>query len=104
MCCIGAFLASIRHDEFRWEAHDDQREMKRHIVGAVAMGVGGVLAGGCTIGQGVTAGSVLAMSWPLAVGGMAIGARLGLYYLLESRGFRDVWRVAGWRNSTKDGA
>ncbi|NJM34271.1 MAG: YeeE/YedE family protein [Rhodomicrobium sp.] len=79
----GAFLASVRHDEFRWEAFDDQREMKRHIAGSVMMGVGGVLAGGCTIGQGITAGSVLALSWPLAVGAMMLGARAGLYYLLK---------------------
>jgi hypothetical protein len=79
----GAFLASVLHDEFRWEAFDDQREMKRHIAGGVLMGVGGVLAGGCTIGQGITAGSVLALSWPLAVAGMMLGARAGLYYLLR---------------------
>lgn len=80
---LGAFLASVIHDEFRWEAFDDQREMRRHILGGVIMGAGGVLAGGCTIGQGITAGSVFALSWPLAVGGMAIGARAGLYYLLR---------------------
>ena len=101
---VGAFLASIRHDEFRWEAHDDQREMRRHIAGAVAMGVGGVLAGGCTIGQGLTAGSMLAMSWPLAVGGMALGARLGLYFLLECPSFREVLRAAGARRRTGNGA
>jgi hypothetical protein len=79
----GSWLASIRHDEFQWEAYDDSREMKRHLGGAVLMGAGGVLAGGCTIGQGLTAGSVLALSWPLAVGGMVLGARLGLYIVVE---------------------
>jgi uncharacterized membrane protein YedE/YeeE len=79
----GSWLASIGHDEFHWEAYDDSREMKRHLVGAIMMGAGGVLAGGCTIGQGLTAGSVLALSWPLAVGGMVLGARLGLYILVE---------------------
>ncbi len=79
----GSWLASVLNDEFRWEAYDDSREMKRHLVGAVLMGAGGVLAGGCTIGQGLTAGSVLALSWPFAVGGMMLGARIGLYVLLE---------------------
>jgi uncharacterized membrane protein YedE/YeeE len=100
----GSFLASVRHDEFRWEAHDDQREMRRHIAGAAAMGIGGVLAGGCTIGQGLTAGSVLAMSWPLAVGGMAVGAQLGLYFLLECPSFRGALRAAGSWRRTDDGA
>ncbi len=82
----GALLASVLNDEFRWEAFDDQHEMKRHMLGGAIMGLGGVLAGGCTIGQGITAGSVLALSWPLAVGSMVIGARLGLYYLLRGSG------------------
>jgi hypothetical protein len=79
---LGAFLASWVHDEFRWEAYDDHREMKRHIIGGILMGLGGVLAGGCTIGQGLTAGSVLALSWLPAVGGMVVGARIGLSFTL----------------------
>jgi len=79
---LGAGLSSYVADEFRWEAYDDDREMRRHLVGAVFMGFGGILAGGCTIGQGLTAGSLLALSWPLAVGGMVLGARLGIYILM----------------------
>jgi uncharacterized membrane protein YedE/YeeE len=79
----GAWAASVRHDEFRWEAYDDPREMKRHMAGAALMGAGGVMAGGCTIGQGLTAGSVLALSWPVATFAMVLGARLGLAMLLE---------------------
>jgi uncharacterized membrane protein YedE/YeeE len=93
---VGACLASIRHAEFRWEAYDDAREMKRHIAGGAMMGLGGVLAGGCTIGQGVTAGSVLALSWFLAVGGMAIGARIGLLYLLSGLRLRDLLVAWPW--------
>jgi uncharacterized membrane protein YedE/YeeE len=79
----GALLAAWRADELRWEAFDDDREMRRHLLGAVLMGSGGILAGGCTIGQGLTAGSMLALSWPFAVGGMVIGARLGITLLVE---------------------
>ncbi len=87
---FGSFLASIFYREFRWEAYDDQHEMRRHLGGGALMGIGGVLAGGCTIGQGITAGSVLALSWPLAVASMALGARLGLHYLLAGARFRDL--------------
>lgn len=80
---LGAFYAAWRADEFRWEAFDDTLEMRRHLFGATLMGIGGVLAGGCTLGQGLTAGSLLALSWPLAVGGMVIGARLGIAVLVE---------------------
>lgn len=79
----GAMLAAWRADELRWEAFDDDREMRRHLLGAALMGTGGILAGGCTIGQGLTAGSMLALSWPFAVGGMVIGARLGIALLVE---------------------
>lgn len=79
----GSFLAAWRADELRWDAFDDDREMRRHLCGAVLMGVGGILAGGCTIGQGITAGSVLALSWPFAVGGMMLGARIGIAVLVD---------------------
>lgn len=80
---FGAFLHARLNDEFRWEAYDDHHEMRRHLTGAALMGFGGVLAGGCTIGQGLTAGSVLAVSWPVAVLGMIAGARLGIAILVE---------------------
>lgn len=80
---FGAFLHARLHDEFRWEAYDDHHEMRRHLAGAALMGFGGVLAGGCTIGQGLTAGSVLAVTWPVAVLGMMAGARLGIAILVE---------------------
>ncbi|MCK6450992.1 MAG: YeeE/YedE family protein [Alphaproteobacteria bacterium] len=80
---IGAALAARSLDELRWEAFDDPREMRRHLLGAGLMGFGGVLAGGCTIGQGMTAASLLALSAPVAIAGMIIGARLGIFILVE---------------------
>jgi uncharacterized membrane protein YedE/YeeE len=80
---IGSFLAAVLAGEFRWEAFDDHLEMRRHLLGACLMGIGGVLAGGCTIGQGITAGSMLALSWPIAVLGMMAGAWVGLTLLVE---------------------
>ena len=91
---VGAALLAARMGTLRWEAFDDAREMRRHLIGACLMGMGGVFAGGCTIGQGLSAGSVLAPSWPFAVGGIFAGARLGIAILLEG-GPREAWRV--WR-------
>ncbi len=102
---IGSWAASLFYDEFRWEAYDDSREMKRHLAGAVLMGVGGVLAGGCTIGQGITAGSVLALSCPIAVAGMMLGAKLGLHFLLGDWAITKPGAFAGpeaiWRRRTR---
>ena len=94
----GAWLAAWRGRTFRWEAFDDHREMARHLMGAGLMGIGGVLAGGCTIGQGITAGSVLAPSWPLVVGGILLGARFGIAILVEG-GVRASWDAVLGRGS-----
>lgn len=79
----GSWLAAWRATELRWEAFDDDHEMRRHLSGAALMGAGGILTGGCTIGQGLTAGSMLALSWPFAIGGMILGARLGIAILID---------------------
>jgi uncharacterized membrane protein YedE/YeeE len=92
---VGSFLAGLVNREWQWEAFDDAREMRRHLAGAVLMGTGGIFAGGCTIGQGITAGSILSLSWPLAVGGIFIGARLGIAILVEGSAreiFERRWR------------
>ncbi|MCB1428979.1 MAG: YeeE/YedE family protein [Nitratireductor sp.] len=79
---IGAFLTAIRRNEFRWEACDDAIELRRQMIGGFLMGTGGVLAQGCTVGQGLSAASLLAWSAPLALAGIFIGAWLGLQYLV----------------------
>ena len=80
---LGSALAARQADDVRWEACDDARELSRHIIGAALMGFGGVLALGCTIGQGVSAASLLAVSVPISMASILIGARMGLSWLLE---------------------
>lgn len=80
---IGAFLAAKATGRFRWEAPDDAREMKRHVLGAFLMGSGGIAALGCTIGQGVTGLSTLSVGSVLAIASIFVGARVGLYLLIE---------------------
>lgn len=80
----GAGLAAWSLREWRWEAFDDHHEMRRHLLGAVLMGFGGMVAGGCTIGQGLSAGSLLSLGAPIAVLGIVIGARLGVAFLVET--------------------
>ena len=79
----GAFVSAKLAQEFRWEAPDDVREVKRHLLGAFLMGSGGVTALGCTIGQGVTGLSTLAFGSMLAIVSIFAGARIGLYWLVE---------------------
>jgi len=79
---IGATLGSYSKGHFRWEACDDPRELGRQIAGAALMGAGAILAVGCSIGQGISAFSVLAYSAPVASAAIFAGAALGLRQLI----------------------
>jgi uncharacterized membrane protein YedE/YeeE len=78
----GSLLVAKVRQEIRWEAFDDAREMRRHILGGLFMGFGGVLAKGCTIGQGISAGSLLSLSMPIVIFGIFLGAKIGLAILI----------------------
>ncbi len=80
---IGSAIAANLTNDVRWEACDDARELGRHLSGAFLMGTGGVMAAGCTIGQGVSAMSTMALSAPIAFISICIGARIGLKMLIE---------------------
>jgi len=80
---LGAFIMAKGTHDLRWEACDDARELGRHLAGAFLMGTGGVLAAGCTIGQGVSALSTMALSAPVVFISICFGARLGLKLLIE---------------------
>lgn len=85
---IGAFLGCVIKRQFRWEACEDPRELRRQLAGATLMGIGAVLAMGCSIGQGLSAISLLAYSAPIVMAGIFAGAWLGLRQLIT--GFREV--------------
>ncbi|MGH1413667.1 MAG: YeeE/YedE family protein [Pelagimonas sp.] len=79
---VGAFAGSLIKGHFRWEACEDPRELKRQIFGAGLMGVGAVLALGCSVGQGLSAFSVLALSAPITFLAIFAGAAIGLHQLI----------------------
>ena len=85
---IGAFLGSIFKGHFRWEACDDARELRRQIFVAALMGVGSVLALGCSVGQGLSAFSTLAYGAPVTLICIMIGAAIGLRQLIQ--GFHQI--------------
>ncbi|WP_319823914.1 YeeE/YedE family protein [Thalassovita sp.] len=80
---LGAFIGSLVKGHFRWEACEDPRELRRQITGAALMGAGAVLALGCTVGQGLSAFSVLAYSAPVTFLAIFAGAAFGLRQLIE---------------------
>lgn len=78
----GAWIGAGLRGEFRWEACDDSRELKRQMFGATMMGAGAILAVGCSIGQGVSAFSLLAYSAPLTLLMIFVGCAIGLRQLI----------------------
>ncbi|WP_417270125.1 YeeE/YedE family protein [Celeribacter sp.] len=78
---IGAFLASMWSGEFKWQSFDSVPVMRRSMIGAVLMGFGAMLAGGCAIGAGVTGGSVFAATAWLALFCMWVGGMTTTYVL-----------------------
>lgn len=79
---LGALVGSVRKGHFRWEACDDPRELKRQMFGAALMGPGAILAVGCSVGQGLSAFSVLSYSAPVAFISIMVGAAFGLRHLI----------------------
>jgi uncharacterized protein len=78
----GALAGSLWRGRFRWEACEDPRELGRQVGGAALMGIGGAVAMGCSIGQGVTAFATLAWSAPVALAAIVAGALFGLRSLI----------------------
>ena len=79
---LGAFIGSLIKGHFRWEACEDPRELRRQIFGAALMGGGAVIALGCTVGQGISAFSMLAFSAPVTFVAIFVGASFGLKQLI----------------------
>jgi len=80
---FGAFVSAKAKGEFRIEAFTDASDMVRHIIGGSIMGVGGILALGCTIGQGITGMSTLAFGSVIALLSIVAGGVFGMKYLEE---------------------
>lgn len=96
---VGAFLAAWRRREQRLEAFDDPREMRRHLCGGILMGVGGIVAMGCTVGQGLTGVSTMALPSFAALGSIVLGASIGLKLLMRDSPFTPF--AALWRRATR---
>ena len=90
---LGSFLWSIVTKSFRIEWFASVGDFFNHLVGGILMGFGGVLAMGCTIGQGVTGVSTLALGSILSLVSIIFGSALTMkiqYYKLvyeEEAGF-----------------
>jgi uncharacterized protein len=61
---LGSFIAAALFGELKLEGFESGPGMRRYIVGAVLMGFGGMLAGGCAVGAGLSGAAVFTLtSW-----------------------------------------
>lgn len=73
---FGSFIAAYLAKELKLEGFEGGHSMKRYIVGAAFMGFGGMLAGGCAVGAGVTGGSIFTITAWTTLFMMWVGAGL----------------------------
>jgi uncharacterized membrane protein YedE/YeeE len=82
---VGSFFWALVSKSLRFEWFVSIKDFVTHVVGAVLMGFGGVLALGCTIGQGITGVSTLAVGSFLALIAIVFGSAITMkvqYYKL----------------------
>ncbi|QAU48233.1 YeeE/YedE family protein [Bradyrhizobium guangzhouense] len=74
----GSLVTALVTGRFKLEGYSSPRHMLRSAGGAALMGIGGVMAFGCSIGQGLTGVSTLAVGSFIAVAGILLGTTAGL--------------------------
>ena len=97
---LGALIYTIVAGRFRIEWFSSWADFSRHLSGGVLMGIGGVLALGCTVGQGISGLSTLAIGSILALAAIILGSATTIkimYYrlLYEDASLIDAW-LSGW--------
>lgn len=75
---LGSFITAALTKGYRVEGYTSANHMLRSVAGAGLMGCGGALAYGCSVGQGLTGISTLAIGSFVAVAGILVGAFAGL--------------------------
>jgi uncharacterized protein len=81
----GSWVVALATKSFRWEGFGSTEDVANHLGGAVLMGVGGVTAMGCTVGQGLSGISTLSTMSILAVCAIFGGAIAAFKY--------QMWRL-----------
>lgn len=95
---LGAAAVAVATRTFRWESFASVEDMSNHVVGGLLMGFGGVTALGCTIGQGISGVSTLAVGSFIALAAIVAGCVSALRYQswrIERTDLRASRRPAG---------
>jgi len=79
----GSLVTALATGRFHWRGYTSPRHMLQSIGGAALMGAGGAMAYGCSVGQGLTGLSTLALASFVAVAGILLGSAAGLRGVLR---------------------
>ncbi len=82
---VGSLTYALLSRTYREETFPDATDLKRHILGGVLMGAGGITALGCTVGQGLTGVSTLALGSFITTAAIIIGSAIMIKI--------DYWRI-----------
>jgi hypothetical protein len=82
---VGSAAMAVATRTFRWEGFASVEDVGNHVVGGVLMGFGGVTALGCTIGQGLTGISTLAIGSMMTFAAIVVGCVMAVRY--------QMWRI-----------
>jgi uncharacterized protein len=77
---LGSFVYAVASRQFRWEGFASTEDLRTQLLGAVLMGFGGVTALGCTVGQGLTGISTLALGSFIVLASIIGGAAATMQY------------------------
>ena len=99
---LGSFIYSMMSRSFRIEWFQSKEDFKRHMVGAVLIGIGGVLSMGCTIGQGVSGVSTLAIGSFITLISIVIGAAIAMKIEYYNAVYEDCSFFDSLRSSLAD--
>jgi uncharacterized membrane protein YedE/YeeE len=77
---VGSFAYARASKTFRWEGFTTAADLRNHILGGVLMGFGGVTSLGCTIGQGISGLSTLALGSILTFCAIIAGSAATMKY------------------------
>ncbi len=73
---LGSLISAVATGKFKFVWFTSRSDFVNHFSGAILMGIGGILAMGCSIGQGITGASTLALGSFLALGSIIFGSAL----------------------------
>ncbi|HIG36416.1 MAG TPA: YeeE/YedE family protein [Oceanospirillaceae bacterium] len=79
-CFVGSALISLLRRDFKLQGFDTQHPMSRYLVAGTLMGLGSVIASGCSVGAGLSGISVLAVNAIVTLACIIIGGLLALRY------------------------